>query len=401
VQAIDRIIIQRLLRITDAKTFVESEHKRVQKGTGEHGGEFTDKDGGGGGSSSSAGGSGGSAGNEGSGNGPKSSSGHSAVEKRLNLSVSGSEDIGHVRDLAAESKAKKAGKKAWAAYRENEQPGGHLHPVKLVKFADGSQGVFKPRPKQNWAKFTPEREVAAWEGAKILGIEDLVPAVVLREVEGEEGSMADFVEGETAGLIAEEDPEDTAALIYDGSEDLARAAMFDYVYGNTDRHPGNWKVVRTKRQRDPTPSMPSQKSKDDPKKTKMKLLDHGNIMPSSHIQDFAGGDAKTGEHNYQMFMDEAIFREDRAREIREFDEYREDYKARHKGKEPPEEAPEPVEEMPPPAELVKVCLAKKADLLATTKALPLKARRAQERRLDRLKKVKQWKDLKFLPSDYV
>jgi hypothetical protein len=57
--------------------------------------------------------------------------------------------------------------------------------------------------------------------------------------------------------------------------------------------------------------------------------------------------------------------------------------------------------MPPPTQFLKVYLENKLQVLATTKGLPLKARKAQERRIDRLAKVKRWKDLKFKPEDYV
>ena len=63
-------------------------------------------------------------------------------------------------------------------------------------------------------------------------------------------------------------------------------------------------------------------------------------------------------------------------------------------------ATEPAPEMKgSPADYANLYLHNKALVLAGMKGIPSKAR-AQERRLDRLRKVKKWKDLKFLPGDY-
>jgi hypothetical protein len=131
----------------------------------------------------------------------------------------------------------------------------------IVTFADGSKGLFKPQSgaKEEWYNMTPgkdsEREVAAWEVAKLVGMRDMVsPAVIhtvaTKDVPGYGGSMAPSLggfkghpEGERGALLKWADGKDASAVPdpYDG-KDLARAAAFDYVIGNTDRHTNNWVV---------------------------------------------------------------------------------------------------------------------------------------------------------------
>ena len=116
----------------------------------------------------------------------------------------------------------------------------HTSEVKFVTFDNGKKGVFKPASGassagRDWIEGNlVEREVAAGEVAELLGLDDLVPASVIRDVDGEEGSMQEMVDGQTARR--------TSLDIFDGQDDLARAAAFDYLIWNTDRHDNNWIV---------------------------------------------------------------------------------------------------------------------------------------------------------------
>ncbi len=336
-----------MLRVLDAKPFDESKVKRVGKGRSE-GGEFTST--GSGASSSSA--SGEVVG--GSGEQPKAAGGIAParpIEKHLSSSpVSGLKELGEKRDLAAERKAKKAGPAAWRKYKK-EHPEGHVNAVHLVTFENGSKGVFKPRPTGGRNTLNPEREVSAWEVAKIAGLEDLVAPTIKRKIGDEEGSVADFVKGDRAADLADEN----FAAIYDGSEDLARAALFDYVMGNTDRHAGNWKVEKQG------------------KGGKLRLFDHDKVMPSKHVPP--------GKYNHQMLIDEA--------------KYREEYGGLEEA-----EATEPVQKIKPLAKYAATYVDNKAQILGSLLALPPEARRACGRRIDRLGKMKKWKDLKFDPRDF-
>ncbi len=111
-----------------------------------------------------------------------------------------------------------------------------------AKFEDGSQGIWKPESGASTAgrayitePISP-REAASYEVAKEVGLDDLVPETVIRDVDGETGSMQDFVKDSEIGANADSQYE------YDGDKDLARAAAFDYLIGNTDRHFKNWMI---------------------------------------------------------------------------------------------------------------------------------------------------------------
>jgi len=132
-----------------------------------------------------------------------------------------------------------------------------------LTFADGTQGVFKPQsgvPDDKPARsnismsMDTEREIGAWEVAKRVGMQDMVPVVVERVVHGERGALLSWQEGEVAKNVWGEGAK------FDGDKDLARAAVFDYVIGNEDRHGGNWVI-------------------DEDAGNKMRLIDHGLAFP--------------------------------------------------------------------------------------------------------------------------
>lgn len=111
----------------------------------------------------------------------------------------------------------------------------------LTTFADGSEGVFKPeygeypglRPGIDAGTYY-NREVAGSLVADLLGFDDLVPKTTFREHYGKKGSVQEFIPNTKTAKRVDE------SLMHDGNEDLARAAVFDYITGNADRHHGNW-----------------------------------------------------------------------------------------------------------------------------------------------------------------
>lgn len=120
--------------------------------------------------------------------------------------------------------------------------GGGVSETLLLTFSDGSKAVFKPEEGEPEAMrsaiehgYQTEREVGAWEVAKLVGLTDLVAPTVERTLRGQRGSLQEFKEGEVAGDLDSADR-------YDGHENAIRAAVFDYVIGNQDRHAGNWLV---------------------------------------------------------------------------------------------------------------------------------------------------------------
>lgn len=114
--------------------------------------------------------------------------------------------------------------------------------VKLLTLKDGSQAIFKPESGEHGGiheeisdGFPVQREVSAWNVAKIVGMADMVAPVVPRTIRGNLGSMAMFEDGtvaKNADWGQKEYGKDPGTL--------AKAALFDYVIGNMDRHGGNW-----------------------------------------------------------------------------------------------------------------------------------------------------------------
>jgi len=124
-----------------------------------------------------------------------------------------------------------------------------------VTLEDGTVGNFKLQGRHQVGG--PETEVAAWEVAKLVGMEDMVPAASVREIDlgvqlrgssgTHRGSFAEWQEGTPAIDVAVmQDPDasfiDSEVAFGDSEHDVMRAAMFDYIIGNQDRHPGNWVV---------------------------------------------------------------------------------------------------------------------------------------------------------------
>lgn len=111
----------------------------------------------------------------------------------------------------------------------------------LLTTSSGHAGVFKPKNGEKWLRGSIRpgtyyrRESAASAVADLMGLHDLVPATTIREHNGEIGSIQEYKNGRAANKVSD-------SLAFDGPEDRARAALFDYVIGNTDRHQGNWLV---------------------------------------------------------------------------------------------------------------------------------------------------------------
>jgi Phosphatidylinositol 3- and 4-kinase len=168
-----------------------------------------------------------------------------------------------------------------SSVKSQEELGGdpdtHSATTVLMTLEDGTRAVFKPDqdPDDELMKYggrlryniTPgmntEREAAAWEVAKLVGMDDLVAPAVIRDVDGARGVMLAYQDGNVAKEISRDDR-------YDGQKDLARAAVFDYIIGNEDRNGGNWIVD------DIHDQFGKYKSDD---QIKLHLIDHGLAFP--------------------------------------------------------------------------------------------------------------------------
>lgn len=118
--------------------------------------------------------------------------------------------------------------------------GGGLTKTEVLTFTDGTKAVWKPGEDEGAGRrnikrgMNIEREVGAWQVGQIVGMKDLLPkAVIDTEVDGERGAMLTWQPGEPAANGWGQER-------FDGVKDRARAAAFDYVIGNEDRHGMNW-----------------------------------------------------------------------------------------------------------------------------------------------------------------
>lgn len=163
--------------------------------------------------------------------------------------------------------------------------GGGVNGSYLVLNETGRMGVFKPAheearrddgssPKVGLPLGTAyKREAAASTVAQILGFGDLVPVTTEREVENSVGSIQDYVgDSQVAHAVSE-------SRKWDGEEDAARSAVFDYLTGNMDRHAGNWLV------------------RDVGGENKLALIDNGYSFPTKY---------DANDHNKPGFMVNAV-----------------------------------------------------------------------------------------------
>lgn len=126
--------------------------------------------------------------------------------------------------------------------------GGVADDKRLITMADGTKGIFKPSSGEpdfaaafncRWG-FQAEHEAGAYIVAKLVDMKDLVPPTIIKDVNGEKGSVQAFLSNATvASAVPLKDQ-------YDGAKDAARAAAFDYVVGNQDRHTENWMISNGK-----------------------------------------------------------------------------------------------------------------------------------------------------------
>ncbi len=126
-----------------------------------------------------------------------------------------------------------------------ESPSGdNVNDVERVRLASGEEVVFKPKAGEidDAREGVPDdtfykREAAASLVADILGFGDLVPQTTIRKVDGRIGSAQQYV----PDAIPAEETDDPRG--YGSPQASARAAVFDYIIGQMDRHSGNWLVT--------------------------------------------------------------------------------------------------------------------------------------------------------------
>lgn len=152
-------------------------------------------------------------------------------------------------------------------------PAKHANKILGVKIQKGDsviQCVFKPKSGENQAVKQKTlvdnfytRECAAWVISEHFGF-DLVPPTIIREVDGEIGSLQLFLDH---SYFKNVDPsEDTS--ITESSDDWKKMAVFDWILANCERHNDNMMVAI-----------------DNP--TQMAAIDHGIILSASNYAEMA------------------------------------------------------------------------------------------------------------------
>lgn len=116
-------------------------------------------------------------------------------------------------------------------------PGAHEGKRRIL-MASGRVCIAKPASGiQDWP-FAAQSEAAAWTVARRLGLRELVPVTVVREIELPEGRT------ELTALQLWVDDYDADRMDDFPEEDLHSAGVFDYLIHQTDRDGHNWLVWR-------------------------------------------------------------------------------------------------------------------------------------------------------------
>lgn len=101
------------------------------------------------------------------------------------------------------------------------------------------RGLWKPiqRGPKDWAWESYETEVAAYEVDRMLGL-DMVPPTVVKEINGEKGSLQLWVDG--CKLYEDIEGDDHMSLSWE--HQISQMRVFDTIIGNWDRGPRNYMV---------------------------------------------------------------------------------------------------------------------------------------------------------------
>jgi hypothetical protein len=158
------------------------------------------------------------------------------------FSSEGGEGGGETKQIVSMTPQERESRLASSKVSDVHDLGGGVSDTRVLTYDDGSKAVFKPGAgeapgmRRNITNgFQTEREAGAWQVAKIVGMDDIVTPVAITTVLGQRGAVLEWQNGDVAANV-------DGHRMFDGEEDLGRAAAFDYIIGNEDRHSGNWIV---------------------------------------------------------------------------------------------------------------------------------------------------------------
>lgn len=115
-----------------------------------------------------------------------------------------------------------------------------INKARIIELDNGKRGIFKPAASERHDLFEDidgplyAREVAAYELAKIIGMEELVPVTSIRTIDRDIGSIQEFVENAESIAVYAHRLEDIFEL--DAIQDCA---LLNALIGNEDRHGNN------------------------------------------------------------------------------------------------------------------------------------------------------------------
>lgn len=139
------------------------------------------------------------------------------------------------RDPAAIAAARKGLASLQSVSRQSIETENEENNPEKITLVGGQSGVFKAREKDG-----PHRDVIASLVADAIGLSDLVPTTVVRKEGNEKGSFQQFVENAKPAI--DFPPLGGAVPSKGWGNDVGRAAAFDFLTGESDRHSGNWLV---------------------------------------------------------------------------------------------------------------------------------------------------------------
>jgi hypothetical protein len=163
--------------------------------------------------------------------------------------------------------------------KSSSHQGGGVSDSRKVVLENGETGIFKPDSGE-WHRsgdafprgYQTEREAGAWQVAKAVGMTHMVPPTIKANLVDPKTNTA------TRGSLMKWIPNSiSGSSIYGAAlrvppDDLAKAGVFDYVIGNTDRHDSNWRVS-------PADGKSIDEAQMGSSPLKIHLIDHGLSFP--------------------------------------------------------------------------------------------------------------------------
>lgn len=166
--------------------------------------------------------------------------------EKVDLTAEGKNESGHYESRGLTPKTPEEEILETREGNSSKSLGGGTNKVVFVEFKDDGAGVFKPKSGETLKAEGIERgtfykrERAAYLVDRFFGF-GLVPPTVIREIDGDIGSVQQFIP--TPHLFIYDIPFEERGKL---REDLTALWFFDYIIWNSDRHAGNFLIKADK-----------------------------------------------------------------------------------------------------------------------------------------------------------